>query len=562
MAKPSPEPNPVLQFGPYSLDRLRLELHRDGAPVHLQLQPLRLLTLLVSDPGRVVSRDRIRDEIWGHAYLEVDQGINFCIRQIRAALEDDARNPRFVETVPRRGYRFIASVSSPEPSIDSGWSRGRFGAVAFAGVLTLAAAVTGIAISQKDTSPPTAVAGDPASSHLIPQGALDAYRRALVHLERGSEDADIEAAHHLLKSAVATDPDFAAAHAQLAIALSSMAWATADPSFLDEANDHAERARRLDPDLPEVLHALGHMSFHRRDLGAALASFEAALDRQPDQLASLLSLGHTQQRLGQWAAARATFERAFALDPRSAQATYALARTHHFLRDFGEEERYLDHLAAIDPQHWLPLVSRAVMALAVDGDTAEAWSWIRQAESDGAAAAVALNSSALTRVFAERIVDELGPALEDAREAMPFELFEYRMGVLFTHSGQGELAREYFERSRVALEARLSVMGLDKSQFHGEATAVLAAIYAGLGDFERAEALASKAARSIPLASDEVAGVRTRHRVAEVLATIGHTDRALDHIEYLITRPSLLTPALLEVDPVWLGLQGVPRGRL
>ncbi|MBV8517342.1 MAG: winged helix-turn-helix domain-containing protein [Acidobacteria bacterium] len=89
------------------------ELRRDGAPVHLQPQPMRVLALLAARAGTLVTREEIRRHVWGEeTFVDFDQGLNWCIRRIREALGDDASAPRFIQTVPRRGYRFIATVDA------------------------------------------------------------------------------------------------------------------------------------------------------------------------------------------------------------------------------------------------------------------------------------------------------------------------------------------------------------------------------------------------------------------------------------------------------------------
>jgi TolB-like protein/DNA-binding winged helix-turn-helix (wHTH) protein len=93
--------------------------------VHLQQQPAKVLELLLRRAGELVTRDEIRAAVWGQdTFVNFDQGLNFCIKEIRAALGDDADEPRYVETLPRRGYRFIAPVEAfharplppPEPA--------------------------------------------------------------------------------------------------------------------------------------------------------------------------------------------------------------------------------------------------------------------------------------------------------------------------------------------------------------------------------------------------------------------------------------------------------------
>jgi len=105
------EPSPALRFGSFTMDLRTLELRREGASVHLQQQPFKVLALLASHPGALVTRDEIRREVWGRdTFVDFDQSLNFCIKQIRTALGDQADTPRFVETLPRRGYRFLPAV--------------------------------------------------------------------------------------------------------------------------------------------------------------------------------------------------------------------------------------------------------------------------------------------------------------------------------------------------------------------------------------------------------------------------------------------------------------------
>jgi TolB-like protein/DNA-binding winged helix-turn-helix (wHTH) protein len=101
-----------LRFGEFEVWPATGELRKNGVLLRLQPQPFRLFSLLLTRPGELVTREEIQRELWGaDTTVEFDQGLNYCIRQIRAVLGDDARDPRFIETVPKRGYRFIASLS-------------------------------------------------------------------------------------------------------------------------------------------------------------------------------------------------------------------------------------------------------------------------------------------------------------------------------------------------------------------------------------------------------------------------------------------------------------------
>lgn len=102
----------ILRFGPFTLDASSGELWREGEPVRLQGQPIELLALLATRAGEVVSRTEIQKRIWPNGtYVDFEQGINACVKQVRAALGDPFEAPRFIQTLPRRGYRFIAPVT-------------------------------------------------------------------------------------------------------------------------------------------------------------------------------------------------------------------------------------------------------------------------------------------------------------------------------------------------------------------------------------------------------------------------------------------------------------------
>src|SRR5260221_5478441 len=105
----------ALRFGAFELDLRTLEMRRAGVLVRLQQQPARVLALLAGRSGRLITREEIQREVWGDStFVDFDQGLNFCVRQIRGALGDQADTPRYVETLPRRGYRFLAPVERIE----------------------------------------------------------------------------------------------------------------------------------------------------------------------------------------------------------------------------------------------------------------------------------------------------------------------------------------------------------------------------------------------------------------------------------------------------------------
>jgi TolB-like protein/DNA-binding winged helix-turn-helix (wHTH) protein/Tfp pilus assembly protein PilF len=111
LSPPVSEPKTLLRFEGFELDPEGGDLRRDGETVKLAPQPFRILTLLAGKAGEPVTREEIRRQVWGEeTFVDFERGLNFCVSQIRAALGDDAQSPRFIQTLPRRGYRFIAPV--------------------------------------------------------------------------------------------------------------------------------------------------------------------------------------------------------------------------------------------------------------------------------------------------------------------------------------------------------------------------------------------------------------------------------------------------------------------
>jgi DNA-binding winged helix-turn-helix (wHTH) protein len=103
----------TVRFGCFELDPKRGELRKDGEVIRLPPQPFKVLLSLAMRSGETVTRGEIRQEIWsGDTFVDFDQALNFCIRQIREALNDDTHAPRYIETLPRRGYRFLPPIET------------------------------------------------------------------------------------------------------------------------------------------------------------------------------------------------------------------------------------------------------------------------------------------------------------------------------------------------------------------------------------------------------------------------------------------------------------------
>jgi adenylate cyclase len=106
-----PSPHSIIRFGSFELDTDSRELLKDGVKVRLQEQPFQILQVLLEQPGRIVTREELQRRIWSSdTFVDFDRGLYNAIKKLRESLDDSAENPRFIETLSRRGYRFIAEV--------------------------------------------------------------------------------------------------------------------------------------------------------------------------------------------------------------------------------------------------------------------------------------------------------------------------------------------------------------------------------------------------------------------------------------------------------------------
>lgn len=109
-------PEPTV-FGPFEINAAAGELRESGIRIRLSAQPMRILLALLARRGELVTREQLREEVWGGTtYVDFDHGLNTAINKLRRALDDSAEKPRFIETVPGRGYRFVGLLERPDAS--------------------------------------------------------------------------------------------------------------------------------------------------------------------------------------------------------------------------------------------------------------------------------------------------------------------------------------------------------------------------------------------------------------------------------------------------------------
>ena len=350
----------IIRFGVYEMDRRACELRRAGQRIPLQIQPFRVLEALVDRAGEVVTRAELREKIWpSTVFVDFDRGLNSAINRLRHALEDAADAPKFIETLPRIGYRFVHNLDLPavEPRLPKGPRNWRAAAQGI-GVAAAVVALVGIGLIRSETSDGE-LAGNATKQGDHPTAsaaAYDAYLRGLELFEQRSSES-IMLSIEYLQRATELDPSYAAAHAALAISYAN-AGGRSMPRFLDAdevlmaALSSAERALKLDPELSQAHFALARVltlqpwsavndvaieQSYRRSLGLDPANASARL-----QFANFLSTrGRTLEALPE-------YRRALELDPLSPSINSRLGME---LFSLGQREEGLAYLQKTTELH-------------------------------------------------------------------------------------------------------------------------------------------------------------------------------------------------------------------
>jgi TolB-like protein/DNA-binding winged helix-turn-helix (wHTH) protein len=124
--KTSASPSPVTRFGAFELDLRSRDLHKQGMKIRLHGQPVEILVMLLERPGETVTREELQKKLWpADTFVDFEQGLNNAMKRLRAALDDDPETPRFIETLPRRGYRFVGSVNGAGQTLAEGRPAGK-----------------------------------------------------------------------------------------------------------------------------------------------------------------------------------------------------------------------------------------------------------------------------------------------------------------------------------------------------------------------------------------------------------------------------------------------------
>lgn len=323
----------IYGFGAYELDTEALELRKSGLRRHVQPQVFRVLTYLVQSEGRVVTRSELRSLLWGEcSVVEFDQGLNFAIHRIRVALDDSAHSPRFIETLPKVGYRFLAPVVERRKEEDGlpvpgeardARSRPR------RPVWFLVAACCVFDIGH--VSPPASV------PPREPARAREALERGFAEAAGGGVSGQRRSIP-FFREAQRLDPRLAEAHYAVAETYLDLArgGGLSPRPALFEAREAADRAIEIE-DRPETRLVRGWTRLQLEgDVEGAAADFERALSLAPGNPSVLAAVSKFHSVAGSEQEALDLIARAEALSPSCDLIAHDAAMVFYRARRFGE----------------------------------------------------------------------------------------------------------------------------------------------------------------------------------------------------------------------------------
>lgn len=351
----------VIRFDGWRLDCQSGELLKDGVRVRLQSHPQQMLEALLERPGELVTREQLIARLWPKSVLEFDTALNSTVRRLRIALGDAADMPRYIETLPRRGYRFIGKVELPPAPVPEVASPGASGTAvpvrsparrrrtvaAAAAAAILAAAAVAYFSWTLDTTQGHSQGQASAQSRAQ---ARETYGRAKFLLDRRGPD-DVERALQYFEEAIRRDPTYALAWSGRASAnwIQLIEGRIPRAQGLSRVRDSAERALQLDPTLAEAHLRLANYRWAVGDPAAAVEHVRRATELEPRNSLVLSFAASKIADAGRLSEAIALQRRAVEADPLSAVVRFNLASMLYVAGSFDDAETELRRLRELAP---------------------------------------------------------------------------------------------------------------------------------------------------------------------------------------------------------------------
>lgn len=560
----------VVSFGAFELDLRNGELRRSGVLVKLTPQQLKLLQYLVENPGNILTRDEIQRAIWGtETFVDFDRNLNVCVAQLRSVLNDDSEAPRFIQTVPRRGYRFVAPVSisgksPPAPVVSP--ERRRVPTWAIVAIAAGVLAASGY-FAYRSLRAPAAIRlavlpfenlGDtaqddrmadaftdelitefgsllPARLAIIGRSSIMRFQKARPGLDQIQRDLQVD---YVVEGAIRRSGDRARITARL-VRVRDQVEIAAQMFELDAAElfqMQEQAAARITADTLKKLFP-GTAASPRTHRGASTAAAEAYMDAR------------YLQHKGQLTRSIEAFNRALKLDPSFADAYAGVADAYISATRSGRGA----------PDSWPLAKLAAETALRLDEANAEAhnalaneffwheWNWSEAERHFQRALAINPSLPLAHHDYAFFLV-ALGrteQGLNSLRTAIALDPLSTRVNI-----DAGWLLQQAHQFDRAIAQARRA-LELEPGLGEAEACISRALVYQGRADAatrQRLRAQIDDPDRMNPFS------------YAVVCALMGQPGKALDALERAYATKSSLMP-LLQSEPAFIGLHSDPRFR-
>lgn len=604
-------PRRAIRFGVFEVDPQSGELRRQGVHIKLQEQPLQVLALLLERPGELITREELQQKLWpADTFVDFDVGLNTAIKRLRDALGDSADNPRFVETLPRRGYRFIAPLHGVDAAPDQSEAPVRYPwksrpVAALGLVAALVAAVLGLnlggirhrlfgvpRIESLAVLPLENLTGDPAQDYFV-DGMTDAlttdlaqigslrvisrtsamrYKGARKPLPQIARELNVDA---VVEGSVARSGNRVRINAQLVHAPTDRhLWAA---SYEREAENilalQNEVARAIAGEI-ELKLTPDEQARLQRARPVNPAAYEALLRAR---------YSCTKRTEATMKKGIEYFEQAIALDPNYAQAHAELSDCYRLIQFFG---------SGAPEEYWPKAKTAAEKALELDDNLAEAhtslavllwrhdWNWSKSEAEFRRALVLNPNYAEAHRTYSIylRMVGRFDDSLEEMKQARALDPL--------SASTNSDLALVFYfwRKYERAVEEGKKVLELEPN--HPQTHYVIGRSYADMKDFPKAVTELEKA---MSLSGDNpayvsalgytyaVAGDKKRARsvllelrqtskkryvppycVATIYAGLEEKDAAFSELEKAYAERSFLFP-ILHLDPQLDSLRSDPR---
>jgi TolB-like protein/Tfp pilus assembly protein PilF len=385
------------------------------------------------------------------------------------------------------------------------------------------------------------------------------------NLSNAVEDFDkLKQSEQLYERAIELDPKFALAMARYS-QLESWIARTMERTLQrrEKAQTLAERALQLQPDLPEAHLARGYSYYWGdNDYDTALKEFEIAQRALPNESEVYLAIGAIQRRQGKWADSTTNLEKAASLNPKDIWALQNLAYNYQMLRNFDKANATIDRALAFDPTALGPLEVKCQLAVAEKGDFSVTEKAFEAVKSVPMSAEQKLKT-ATSRADLFLVERKYREGLEAAENLPDDQLatFPGALGGKYYSIGFARKAlNDTVGAGEAFLKAKNAVEGELKRSPEVEKTHIqMAKVLAQLGEKDAAVAEAQRATELLPESKDAFGGPEITAGVAEVYSILGDSDRAIEILDGLLSRPSAVTVEGLKVNPIWDPLRSDPR---